>query len=267
MQMVLLLYKPIKDDNDVCDLQMDINTIYDWVQQSGLTLNTTKTQLLVISRLRHRPTIHLSVCGASVSESSSVNYLEVTLASDLSWAPHIDLVCQKAKHQAGLIYRQFYYASPACKSQLYRSLVLPTLDYCSSLWDPTHVTYTKKLEDVQKLAARIVSRKWDLNHQQLLSNLLWPSLADRRKRQKLALFFRIVKGNSLIHPSFFIPHPSSHLRHNHSLPLYYPMCHSHSHLSSFAVSVVPPWNCLPSSLVDVSSINSFKRGLKLLPTI
>ena len=47
----ILLYKPIKDDNDVCDLQMDIDTICDWVQHSGLTLNTTKTQLLVISRL------------------------------------------------------------------------------------------------------------------------------------------------------------------------------------------------------------------------
>ena len=196
-----------------------------------------------------------------------MNYLGVTLVSDLSWAPHIDLVCQKAKRQAGLIYRQFYHASPACKSQLYKSLVLPTLDYCSSLWDPTYVTYTKKLEDVQKLAARIVTKKWDLNYQQLLSNLLWPTLADRRKRQKLALCFRIVKGNSLIPSSFFTPHPSPHLRHNHSLPLYYPTCHSRSLLSSFAISVVPRWNCLPSSLVDVSSINSFKRGLKLLPTI
>ena len=123
------------------------------------------------------------------------------------------------------------------------------------------------LEDVQKLSAKIITKKWDLNYQHLLSALAWPSLADRRKRQKLALCFRILKGHSLIPSSFFTPHPSPHLRHNHSYPLFYPLCHSRSHLSSFNISVIPLWNCLPSHLVNVSSPDSFKRGLKLLPFI
>ena len=40
----ILLYKPVKDDSYVCDICY-------WVIQSGLMLNTLKTQLLVISRL------------------------------------------------------------------------------------------------------------------------------------------------------------------------------------------------------------------------
>ena len=177
----ILLYKPLKDDRDVCELQSDIDSISNWVHQSGLLLNTSKTQLLIISRLRRRPTIHLTVGGVPIPESSSVKYLGVTLSRDLSWALHINNVSQKAKHQAGLIYiyRQFYHTSSACKAQLYKSLVLPTLDYCSSLWDPTYVSHVNLLKDVQKLSAKIITKKWDLihtqNYQHLLSGLHLPT--------------------------------------------------------------------------------------------
>ena len=50
-------------------------------------------------------------------------------------------------------------------------------------------------------------------------------------------------------------------------PLYYPVCNSRSHLSSFAVSSVPVLNCLPNDVVEVQSYPSFKRRLKLLPSL
>ena len=135
----------------------------------------------------------------------------------------------------------------------FMSLVLPTLDYCSSLWDPAYMVHISKLEAVQKLAAKIVTKKWNCDYESLLSNLHRPRLSLRRTKQKMALCFRILKGYSIIPPSIFAPHPTPHLRHNHSLPLYYPVCNSRSHLSSFAVSSVPVWNCLPNDVVEVQS--------------
>lgn len=79
-------------------------------------------------------------------------------------------------------------------------LCCQTLEYCS-----TYVTHSRKLENVKKLAAKISTRKWDSSYQQLLPELCC-TLAERRKRQKLVLCFCIVKGLSLIPPSFFIPH-------------------------------------------------------------
>ena len=94
--------------------------------------------------------------------SSSVTYLGVSISSDLSWASHIETVWCKAKWQIGLLRRHFHAGSPSCKSQLYKSLVLPILDYCSSLWDPNYAI--NKLESVQKLAARFVSGRWNDNY-------------------------------------------------------------------------------------------------------
>ena len=262
----ILLHKPIGRDStsDVANLQSDINSVAAWVKLSGLRLNTQKTKFVLISRLRHPPPIKLSVDGTTFSRVPSVTYLGVSISSDLSWASHIETVCCKAKRQIGLLHRHFHAGSPSCKSQLYKSLVLPILDYCSSLWDPNYAVHVNKPESVQKLAARFVSGRWNDNYDSLLNCLNWSELSTRRKKQKLSLRNRIVKGYSILPPSFFTPHPFPHLRHNHSLPLYHPPCRSTAHLSSFSVSVVPLWNHLPIDIVCAPSLYSFKKRLNSL---
>ena len=139
-----------------------------------------------------------------------MTYLGVSISSDLSWASHIETVCCKVKWQIGMLYRHFHAGSPSCKSQLFKSLVLPILDYCSSLWDPNYAIHVNKLESVQKLAARFVSGRWNDNYDSLLNRLNWSELSTRRKKQKL-LCNQIVKGYSILPPSFFTPHPFPHL--------------------------------------------------------
>ena len=125
---------------------------------------------------------------------------------------------------------------------------------------------TEKLESVQRFAARIVTNNWSGSHSELLSKVNWPSLSTRRRKRKVALYYRIVKNLSIIDSSFFTPHPCPHLRHAHFLPLYYlPRC-TLSHLSSFSVSVIPIWNCLPPEFFSVF-LPTFKHLLKLLPVI
>lgn len=184
------------------------------------------------------------------------------ISSNLSWIAHIDSVCSKAKRQVGLLHRHFHNASPPCKERLYKSLVLTTLDYCSSLWDPNYATHVNKLESVQKFVARFVTSRWSDNYDSLLSHLNWPKLCTRRN--KLLLCNRILNNCSILQPSLFTPHPSSHLRHNHHHALYYPTCHSTAHLSSFAISVLPLWNSLPLDVVCAPSVSSFKRRLNCI---
>ena len=162
----------LTSDSDLCTLdvanfQRDIDSVAAWVNLSGLRLNTQKTKFLLVSRLRHPPPIELRVDGTIIPRVPSVTYLGVSISSDLSWAAHIDSVCCKAKREIGLLHRHFYAGSPSCKAQLYKSLVLPILDYCSSLWDPNYAIHVNKLESVQKLAARFVTGRWHDNYDSL----------------------------------------------------------------------------------------------------
>ena len=173
----------------------------------------------------------------------------------------------KAKRQLGLIYRLFNKASPAALNQLYKSLVLPTLDYCSSLWDPHHATHVDRLESVQRFAAKIVSKRWNRSeYDEALSRLKWERLSLRRKKQKILLCHRILLGNSIIPSSTFTPHPTPHLRHTNCMPLFCPHVKTRAHLSSFMISVIPLWNSLLQSIMSHFSTPSFKRSLKISVT-
>ena len=97
----------------------------------------------------------------------------------------------------------------------------------------------------------------------MLSSTSWTGNAFQReeKNNKLVLCHRIINGCYIIHSFLFTPHPSPHIWHNH---LYYPVCKSAANLSSFAVSAIPPWNCLPPIVVCAPSFSSFKRILTFI---
>ena len=114
----------------------------------------------------------------------------------------------------------------------------------------------------------MVTRNWQGTYSDLLARLHWPTLSIKRRRQKAALCYRIISNHSIIPSSLFTPpHPSPKLRHKHSIPLSYPQVLSTCHLSSFAISVVPIWNCLRPDVVTAPSSDSFKGSLKLLPIL
>jgi len=189
-------------------------------------------------------------------------YLGVTLTDDLTFNRHINNTCLKVRSQLGLLYRQFNLASPSALSHLYKTLVLPTLDYCSSLWDPLYEVHSNHLEGVQRLAAKIVTKKWDAHHDHLLNILKWERLSLRRKKQKVMLCHRILRGGSIIPSNSFSPHPSPHIRHNHSFPLYCPNARTRAHQSSFLNSVIPLWNSIKSDIMSTELTLAFKYRLK-----
>ena len=129
----------------------------------------------------------------------------------------------------------FHHAGTPSLYQLYKSLVLPTLDYCSSVSDPTSALYTDKLESVRDFATKVIMKQWNTPYDDCLRLLNLPHLSTRRTRQKLSLFYRIVTGRSIIPPRLFTPHLCPHLRHNHHLSPYYPRFRTYAHKSSFSV--------------------------------
>ena len=89
-------------------------------------------------------------------------------------------------------------ACPISTSPL--SLVLPTLDYCSSVWDPAAVTLISQLESVQSFAARLVTKCWSSPPDQLIHSLSSSTLQARRKKQTVMVCRRILSGHFILPP-------------------------------------------------------------------
>ena len=90
---------------------------------------------------------------------SSYCYVGITLCFDLSWNSHIDLTCRKAKMKLGFIYRQFHCAPSQVVTNVYMQIVLPQLDYCTSVWDPYQKNQINALESVQSFAKKIYTQR------------------------------------------------------------------------------------------------------------
>ena len=54
----------------------------------------------------------------------------------------------------------FCSAKPSTKNAAYNIIVRPNLEYCSSVWDPSHQKDIDKLENVQRSASRFVANNY-----------------------------------------------------------------------------------------------------------
>ena len=112
-------------------------------------------------------------------------------------------------------------SQPPVRLKLYSSVILPKLEYCSSVWDPHQAKYISMLESVQKFGCRVISKEWNSDYPTLLTRLQLPTLRSRRKQQRLIMCYKILTNKSSIPPSHFIPHPSPSPRLHHDKALFF----------------------------------------------
>ena len=142
-------------------------------------------------------------------------------------------MCKKAKQHLGLLHRKFHQASPQVRSKLYSSMLLPKLEYCSSVWDPHQAKYISMLESVQKFGCRVISKEWNSDYPTLLTHLQLPTLQSHRKQQRLIMCYKILTNTSSIPSSYFTAHPSPSPRLHHNKALFIPLVKTTSFKCSF----------------------------------
>ena len=101
------------------------------------------------------------ICNYSAHEQhlqivKQIKYLGATFSSDLSCNQHVDNTVKKATNSLNLLRRNIRDCPPRVKEQCYKSLVRPVMEYASCVWDPYTTSNTRKLEMVQRRAARFV---------------------------------------------------------------------------------------------------------------
>ena len=113
-----------------------------------LVLNILKCCYMVFCR-RHHPT--LPNAPLYVGDSQALNkrdhfkYLGVNFSTDLAWSYHINTICKKTRKLIGLLCRNFYqFSNPSTLLKLYKSVILPHMDYACMVWDP-HLAKDVKL--------------------------------------------------------------------------------------------------------------------------
>ena len=121
------------------------------------------------------------------------------------------------------------------------------------------------MEKVQKTAARWTCRRWHNKSSvdDMLDELEWPSLEDRRVKSSLTFFYKIHSGTvslDIDKDRYLTPAPnlrSTRASHNSQYTRY--MAYSDALKNSFFFPrTIPLWNSLPSSVVSSKTAEEFK---------
>jgi hypothetical protein len=137
----------------------DLESLSEWLKSNRLSLNLTKTHSMVFSTNRHlrTQTIPLQINGTMIDTVKCTTFLGVKIDNSLTWSEHITHVCNKVSKSVGILKKVSSILSHDSLLVLYKSLILPYLQYCNIIWGKAAGVYLQRLLLLQKRAVRIIN--------------------------------------------------------------------------------------------------------------
>ena len=249
----------IRSGGDCVSLQSNLDVLQEWADAWQMRFNALKCQ-------------HISFCGKQVwvnfdymignevvKQVDSIKYLGVIIDKKITWSQQVDKIALKANRVRGFLYRNIKHCSPDVKNRCYKIFIRPILEYASIIWSPYYNKYVNKLEAVQRHMARFVYNEYGfISVTNLLKNLSWPTLQQRRTCNRGIMLYKILNKQVEIPiiPIIFRSNTSATRGNNRRFVQL--QCHLNCYSNSFFPDAIRIWNSLPQQLIDCSNIELFR---------
>lgn len=256
--------KKIKTIEDSTLLQEDLNEVYGWTDTNNALLNDLKFELLRYGTNEAlKSSDYTTPSGSIIEVKQDVKDLGVYMSSDCSFAKQINTTIEKAKSQISWILRSFKTRDRTAMMTLYKSLVIPILEYCSVLWSPTIVGHIQSLENVQWSFLRKIKSSPTNDYWSCLKEMNVFSLQRRRERYRILYIWKVLEN--------LVPNTSGKIRcYNNNrrgrlceVPMVQQGRLGKLYENSFVVNGAKLFNILPKKLRDMVNVTllSFKSAL------
>ena len=249
-------------------LKADLHHVAEWLCSNKLSLHIGKTNSMLISSKPKSQTLqdielNLSLDNQNISQVSSCKYLGIILDSKLNFHAHLDSVVSKLKKASGVFFRASKFLPPDCKLTLYNTLILPHIDYCSTVWSTSlRKSDLARLQRIQNRAMRIILDCHPRTHiTDMLDTLKWMSINQRLNFNLGIFLWKIV--NDKVPPylsNIFTPVSQIHT-HNTRSASSGRLHRNRTHTKTLSTTGSKFWNKIPQHVRDARSLYSFKRNL------
>ena len=146
------LKKPINNEIDVESLQEDLETLYSWAEENNMKFNGTKFQLLRFgdnNDIKDDTIYFRDNMSNVIDQFETVKDLGIIMNNQANFNDHLEKAVRKSRQKMGWILRTFQSRKKWFMKPMFKSLVIPHLDYCSQLWMPINGAGVHSLEKVQ----------------------------------------------------------------------------------------------------------------------
>lgn len=248
-------------------LNHDLRIITVWAKQWLVDFNPNKTEAILFSISNvNNPNLYFD--NVPVNFVDDHKHLGLTFSHDGKWHTHIETILSSAAKMLGVMRSLKFTLNRKTLNQLYFSYLRPLLEYASIVWDGCTVYEKQQLERFQYEAARTVTGLTrSVSIENLMSEIGWLSLSERRQFQKLVTMYKIFNGIAPEYLCNLLP-PLVTERTVYNLRNAENISVMNRRTEIFAKSFIPSgsllWNNLPLSIRSENTIDSFKLKLKEL---
>jgi hypothetical protein len=204
----IVMTHPMDSNSAAEQIQSDIDQIYRCLLSLGLTPNAKKCKVQIFSLSKQKQTQDLSfkVGPESLQLVDHYRYLGIEFDNSLSFDRQTSMATSKAKQGIGALCRSIRkWASATILSTAITSITLPALLYAVEHWYPACQTQQRKIEAVQKYAARLVTNNFnqEATYEVLINPLGWRPIFRQVAEGRLLNMKRYREGTRYIPASVY----------------------------------------------------------------
>ena len=241
-------------------VKQGLSRLSEWFDANYLLINNANPQALPIAPCKYDFDLNLN--GSGVTKLLSIRILGVELDSMLNFIGHFSSQLKKAYAKTGALGRIRRFVPIEVTLALYKSFILPHLEYCSHLLLGGGKVQANKIEDANHRT--LTGHGKSLSYQELLNICKFDTFLEcRTKQQSLILLFKCIRniGPKYIRDFFSIRETSYNLRGN-GVNLCVPKFNLNFMRNSFTYKCAQLRNKRPADVKLADNVNIFKSKLR-----
>lgn len=170
----------------------ELTKVNQYLCHSRLALNIEKTKFMIVSNTRANYHIDIKIGNSSIEQVKEFKYLGVILDNSLSFEKHVDTLCKKLNQKFYVLKRIDSKLNCYSKITYYNSVVLPNIDYCSSILLTLNESQIKQIQLIQNRFMRLILRMDKLTSINSMLNMLqWQSIKQRIYANTMKFIHRV----------------------------------------------------------------------------
>ena len=198
----VLYQSGLNAQNAAQKLQVSINYFMMWSKVNKLSVNVNKTKLMAFgsrSKVKKAKNIKIYMSGKQLQNVPTFKYLGLILDPTLNYNNHLLSVIRAVLFKMSLLAKVKKYLNNDTALQIYKSMVLPYLDYADVIFSKANGTMLDKLQRLQNRCLKICAG-FNMLHDtnQLHKSLKVPFLKDRRRAHVLNFMYNRKNKTELL---------------------------------------------------------------------
>lgn len=139
----------------------DLQLLYDWTVANKLTLNPGKTKCTLFSskgKRKHMSYPEIYLANTRLEFVEKYEYLVFVLDNCLTFEAHLSRTMQRINSKAVILYKVRNLINPSIALQMYKTYLLPSLEYGDLFMGSCSVMSVAKLQKFQNRLLRLVHK-------------------------------------------------------------------------------------------------------------